>query len=184
MNYKELDARSKHLKPVKLNRFQIEHTLERKYEAKELPLFTIPRKDYENDEEVDEKRIYKLYTITNKQVLKQIQNKDDINAIKEPFLSTIYEKASYIVSQTKSKNDGQSVSYNQLIHEHNHGKRVSVVLEKDETDYVTNFKVYGFAHHLVTYLVARIGIEGMKEGDMTDTDYQFYLECLAANGFI
>ncbi|MGN7286146.1 hypothetical protein [Shouchella clausii] len=59
-----------------------------------------------------------------------------------------------------------------------------MVLEKDETDYVTNFKVYGFAHHLVTYLVARIGIEGMKEGDMTDTDYQFYLECLAENGFI
>lgn len=154
---------------------QLEEVLKKKYKAYEIPLYTIDREDYKNDEEVNEKDIYKLYTITDQSVIKKLRNYQDREAIGG-------ESIDEYLKEYNTRMD--TLNYDRLIMEHNVGTRLSIVLETKGNNDVSNFKVYGHAYYLVAYLVARVGMTGMIYGDLSDESYQFYLECLVDAGLI
>lgn len=153
----------------------IEHILMKKFKAVEIPLYSIHPDDYKNDEEVDETKIYKLFTITNPEILDKICNEEE----KEMFEEERYDHTEVDVPHDE-------ITYNNLIIEHNKGYRKSVVLESEDGIHVSNAKVYGLSEYLTTYLVALIGLpeREMILYDVNNRGFQFYLECLKKHNFI
>ncbi|SDC04233.1 hypothetical protein [Shouchella lonarensis] len=184
MNYVDLHKRFMDTNVMTLNREQLEHVLETKFHAQEIPLYSIDEIDYLNDEEVNEKDIYKLYTITDRAVLDEIYSSEEKRMMAEDLLKdkivAVFNDVKYAIHKWQKK----EVTYDQLIDEHNRGKRTSIVLESNAENVISNFKVYGFSRYLVDYLVARVGIPEIKFGDLDDRNYQFYLECLKKNKLI
>lgn len=173
MNYEELYKRYKKQKLKTQKKDFVENLLMRKFNAIEIPLYSIHPEDYGNDDEIDETKIYKLFTITNPETLKKIFTKD------EKFMHTDDRKDN-IVYNIKD----EELIYNTLIDEHNKGYRLSIVLESDDNIHVSNFKVYGITEYLNTYLIALIGLKEMILGDLNDNDFIYYLECLEKHSFI
>ena len=128
-----------------------------------------------NDDEVDETKIYKLFTITNPEILNKLFAEEERNI----FVDERNDNETFAVPNCE-------VTYNVLIDEHNKGYRLSIVLESEDNIHVTNAKVYGLSEYLTTYLVALIGLpkREMVLNDINDRGFQFYLECLEKHNFI
>ncbi len=175
MDYAKLAKKYERLRLHEPTKDFIENILKKKFKAVEIPLYSIHKEDYKNDDEVDEKKIYKLFTITNPEVLNILFNQE--------------ERSIHI---DERKDDGTidvpdaEVTYNNLIDEHNKGYRLSVVLESEDGIHVCNAKVYGISEHFTTYMVALIGLpeREMVLHDINDEGFQFYLECLEKHNFI
>ncbi|MBQ5153645.1 hypothetical protein D6861_010565 [Macrococcoides caseolyticum] len=165
MNYKELDNKYKKLGKLSNEKKEIERILIDKYKAFEIPLYSIDEEDYTNDDEVNEKYIYKLFHINNSNVLNEIIDKSEIDI--EDYHPELLDK----------------FDYDSLIMKHNSGKGVSIVLETKDGKNVSNFKVYGMASRLVSHLVCHIPFENLKF-KINNPSYQYYLECLRENNFI
>lgn len=73
--------------------------------------------------------------------------------------------------------------YDTLIAKHNAGKGISIVLESNDGQNVSNYKVYGPAQKLVSHLFCYIPPKNL-DTNINNLDYQFYLECLEENNFI
>ncbi|MFH7817775.1 hypothetical protein [Neobacillus thermocopriae] len=153
----------------------IEHILMKKFKAIEIPLYSIHPDDYKNDDEVDESKIYKLFTITNPDILNKICNNEE----KEIFEDERNDKTEIDVPRDEITN-------NNLIDEHNKGYRISIVLESEDGIHVSHAGVYGFSEYLTMYLVALIGLpkREMVLNNVNDRGFQFNLECLKKHNFI
>lgn len=183
MDYKELQDQYNIANPSILNKFEVEKILETKFKASEIPLTSINEEDYLNDDEVDEKAIYKLYTIVDKGILSDIQTNQDREVYKDNILLRSTQFIDSILYQMKADGPASRV-YNKLIYQHNKGVRVSIVLEKNSGDAISNFKVYGFASNLISYLHAILGVKGMIKRDINNQEFQYYLEALVENNLI
>lgn len=179
----ELATRYSQMNPSIMKINEVEETLTSTFKAFEIPLHSISSQDYLNDEEVDETSIHKLFTITNKYILSTIQTEDDREAYKDPLLAKLRNTLEYHRLQLKAESS-KTRTYNRLIHQHNQGTRVSILLEKESENIVSNFKVYGFANKLVSYLHAQVGVRGMVADDVHNQEFQLYLEALAENDVI
>lgn len=165
MNYKLLDNKYKKSNKLPNDKKTIEKILIDKYAAFEIPLYSIDKKDYINDDEVNEKFIYKLFHINKHDILSKIV--DSFSIDDEDYNSSMSSK----------------FDYNSLIAKHNAGKGISIVLESKDGENVSNFKVYGPSERLVKHLFCYIPSNNLN-ADINDLDYQFYLKCLAENNFI
>jgi hypothetical protein len=76
-DYIKLANKLKNLKLSPPTKEFIEHILMKKFKAVEIPLYSIHPDDYKNDDEVDESKIYKLFTITNPDILNKICNNEE-----------------------------------------------------------------------------------------------------------
>ncbi|WP_342471162.1 hypothetical protein [Ureibacillus sp. FSL K6-3587] len=175
LDYGKLANKLKNLNLPSPTKEFIEHILMKKFKAIEIPLYSIHPDDYRNDDEVDETKIYKLFTITNPEILNKICNGKE----KELFEDERKD-------QTEAEVPHDEITYNNLINEHNKGYRISVVLESGDGIHVSHAKVYGFSEYLTTYLVALIGLpkDELDRKDVNDRRFQFYLECLKRHHFI
>lgn len=175
MDYIKLANKFKRLRIPPPTKEFVENILKEKFKAVEIPLYSIHKEDYMNDDEVDESKIYKLFTITNPEILNKLFNDEEKNI----FIDE--RKDNITIDVPKSE-----VTYNNLIDEHNKGYRLSIVLESEDGLHVSNAKVYGISEYLTTYLVALIGLpkREMVLNDVNDRGFQFYLECLKRHNFI
>ncbi len=173
MNFEELYKKFKKQKLRTTSKVFVEKLLMKKFSAIEIPLFSIHPEDYKNDDEIDENKIYKLFTITNPEILNKVINKEEqlMNS------NDRIDNMSYNISD-------EEITYNTLIDEHNKGYRLSVVLESNDDLNVSNFKIYGLSEYLNTYLIALIGLNNMEIGNLDDEEFKYYLECLAIHNFI
>ncbi|MFK3938047.1 hypothetical protein ACI2JA_11145 [Alkalihalobacillus sp. NPDC078783] len=179
----ELVTRYNQSDPPIMTILEVEKALTSTFKACEIPLTFISSQDYLHDEEVNETFIYKLFTITDKNVLKVIQTEEDREVLDDALLVKIRGYFEHIGFQLKAESSEVRV-YNKLIHQHNNGTRVSILLEKESEDTVSHFKVYGFASTLISYLHAHVGVGGMVRDDLHNQEFQLYLEALAENGVI
>ncbi len=179
MDYQKAYIKFINAKSIKFNKKEIEHIIENKFQAIEIQLYSISKTDYTNDEDVNEQEIYKLYTITDPKVLNELFNKFEKTMFNEDLES---QNEDYISLQ--SIKDKEDYIYTKLILEQNYGKRLSIVLESNKKDHISNFKVYGCSNYLNKYLVALIGLKNMDIGNLNDRNFQFYLECLEENNFL
>lgn len=154
---------------------EIKTMLERRYKAYEIPLYSNAAEDYANDEEVDEIKIVCLMTITHPDVLARIYNQGELEH-KETDPDEIDDDWKLVYNS-------DDIVYSTLITQHSQGTRTSIVLESDGT-YATSFKVYGTSFEISELLIAKIGFQDMKTGDLSDSTFQYYLECCAKNGVI
>ncbi|RXK18706.1 hypothetical protein [Macrococcus sp. DPC7161] len=148
INYSDLHTKYKKFKPLPNDKGTIERILVDKYKAFEIPLYSIDKEDYQNDDEVNEKDIYKLFHINDQQILSKIVDSYAIDD--EGYTLDMEEK----------------FDYDSLIAKHNAGKGISIVLESNDNQKVTNFKVYGPSNKLVRHLLCFVPPEHI----VTDID--------------
>lgn len=165
MDYKKLSSKYKKIAKLSNDKKNIEKILMDKYGAFEIPLYSIDIEDYTNDDEVNEKKIYKLFHIDNHNILKEIVDSFAIDD--EDYTSEM----------------SSNFDYDTLIAKHNAGQGISIVLESNDGQHVSNYKVYGPAQKLVSHLFCYIPPENL-DTNINNLDYQFYLECLEENNFI
>lgn len=153
----------------------VKRLLARRFNAYEIPLDAMSAEDYANDEEVDEQRIATLLTITDPRVLDGLYGEAErAHKVTDP---------AEVDADWREALTDEDLTYSLLLIQHAHGTRTSVVLERDGP-HATGFKVYGTSFLLNDLLCALIGVRGMRPGDLSDPDFRFYLECLAAHGRI
>lgn len=179
----DLVSRYSQSNPTIMSTYEVEEALTSTFHAFEIPLTSISSEDYLHDEEVDETSIYKLLTITDKRILPTIQTEEDRDVFNDSLIIKTRNFLEHIGFQLKAT-DPEARVYNKLIHQHHSGTRVSILLEKESERTVSNFKVYGFASILVSYLHAHVGVGGMVSDDIHNHEFQLYLKALDENGVI
>lgn len=150
--------------------------LERRFSAYEIPIESISADDYKNDEEVDEKHLAKLMTITDPRVLNQIYGPDEWEH-KET-------DPGEIDADWRSVLQSDDVTYSMILAQHSQGTRTTILLESVDGVHPSGSKVYGTSYLLTDLLVAKIGVKGMEVGNLEDRNFQFYLECCARSTLI
>jgi hypothetical protein len=176
-DYEALKDRWERVRPRTYTCAEFERLLERRFGTYEIPLTTITDEDYARDDEVDERRIYKLMTITDPEVIAMLQTDE--------------ERAHLTTAPAEVNQDWRGLlswgttdlGYDLLNIQHGHGTRISVVLEADG-DHVSGFKVYGLSFALQDLLSALVGVRGMRPGDTSDRGFQWHLECLDRLGML
>jgi hypothetical protein len=121
--------------------------------------------------EVDERRTYKLMTITDPEVIVMLQTDEE-----RAHLTTAPAEVNQDWRGLLSRGTTE-LGYDLLNIQHGHGARISVVLEADG-DHVSGFKVYGLSFALQDLLSALVGVRGMRPGDTSDRGFQWHLDCL------
>ena len=176
-DYEALKDRWERARPRTYTCAELERLLERRFGAYEIPLTTITDEDYARDDEVDERRIYKLMTITDPEVIAMLQT-DEERAHLTTAPAEVNQDWRGLLSWGTTE-----LGYDLLNIQHGHGTRISVVLEADG-DHVSGFKVYGLSFALQDLLSALVGVRDMRPGNTSDRGFQWHLKCLDRLGML
>jgi len=163
---------------------RIESVLIRTYRAYEIPLSLIPPSDFAGDDEVYEDEVFKLFTITDPEVLTRVYSAED----RERQRGTLALDPEALEEEwrdafTHPEDLALKVMWLQI----RRGQRITILLE-GSTSKITSFKVYGSCQELVDVLAAHIGWERasmphpqrpawdvVRVGDITDYSFARYL---------
>jgi hypothetical protein len=176
-DYEALKDRWERARPHTYTCAELERLLERRFGAYEIPLTTISDEDYANDDDVDERRIYKLMTITDPEVIAMLQTDEERAQLTAAPAEVDQDWRGLLTGETTA------LGYDLLNLQHGQGTRISVVLEADG-DHVSGFKVYGLSFALQDQLTALVGLRDMRPGDTSDRGFQWHLECLDRLGML
>jgi hypothetical protein len=172
--------------PARLD--EVKRILEGEYRAYEIPLYALMAEDYANDDEVRERLVDSLFTITHPTVLDRIYDEEA-----REMQESDPDEVDQIWRDLFAVGDSETtVEYNLLLIQHSLGLRTSVVLER-EGDFATSFKVYGHSGPLIDRLTALIGFPqrplgsteyGMERGNLDDDVFVWYLKVLHRQGLL
>ncbi len=176
-DYGALKDRWERARPRTYTCAELERLLERRFGAYEIPLTIIPDEDYANDDEVDERRVYKLMTITDPEVIAMLQTDEERAHLTTEPAEVDQDWRGLLSWETTD------LGYDLLNLQHGHGARISVVLEADG-DHVSGWKVYGLSFAVQDLLAALVGVRDMRPGDTSDRGFQWHLECLDRLGML
>lgn len=178
----------------------VERLLNRRFKAYEIPLHSISRVDYLNDEFVRLEHVYKLFTITHTEMLASLYNSQDLK-LKTGLTADEYDENWQCLfleyhpdpEDLDEFEDANALVYMLLNIQHSNGQRTSILLER-EGEEITSTRVYGQCEYLRSFLLAITGypLKGsapelpysMEPGNLNDELFVDYLKCLTLHKFI
>lgn len=158
----------------------IERILIKKFKAREFPKETLL--DLKNDDELRYNEIYKCFTIEEPEVLINLYSSEEKANHREEIKDNHTNPL-----DPKKVNDWDFVH---IIYDEQEGRRINIVLESKDGEFVSNFKVRSESETVNRYLNALVCGGKLEKGiaefntNINDEYFRFYLENLDLFGFI
>ncbi|MEY9869845.1 hypothetical protein ABIE66_005224 [Peribacillus sp. B2I2] len=173
--YKKYLKKKQHLV---FNKEEIITRLKQKFKAEEFSKAEIL--DLPRDEHFDYEKIFLCLKICDSEVLKKVFLPHELKFHEE---QRQYNRR-YPLKKSKMKKNWLDYNYNQMIIDEHEGRRIDIVLESKDGQYVSEFKVKARCDYLDGYLNSlMVGAKlfhgtAEYEEDVHDYYFQFYLENL------